>query len=222
MAFWEKEFPRKLSFGSSGGRTFFTTKNEGFGGFRNYVRNCQYPLGKWSITVRSQESANTALITDYDLFYNFFINVFGQADGFRFYAPGDHTATLETIGMGDGSNTTFQLTKNFVIGDRSFPIPVTKPIMSTILDYKGDALTDTVHVYLNGTPTSAWTLDSTTGVLTMTSPPANGVVVKWSGEYHIPVHFASDEWKAQIEESYAKGKQTIFNVASMPIEEMRV
>ena len=44
-------------------------------------------------------------------------------------------------------------------------------------------------IFLNGVATSAYTVDITTGIVTLTSTPANGVVVSWSGEFDTAMRF---------------------------------
>ena len=44
-------------------------------------------------------------------------------------------------------------------------------------------------VKLNTTPTTAYTIDNTTGIITFSAAPGAGVSVKWSGEYDTPMAF---------------------------------
>jgi uncharacterized protein (TIGR02217 family) len=105
----------------------------------------------------------------------------GCAVGFLFIPPRtrDYIATAQTIGTGDGATVNFQLkvrtqtTARFV--DRNIVYPVT----------------GTLVVYLNGTPTVAFTADYTTGIVTMTAAPTAGVVVTADFHYATPVRFTS-------------------------------
>lgn len=220
--FYEVEAPRQLSFGSAGGRMFSTTDNRGFSGWAQWNENWQFPLAQWTITIKSRQNPPSSLtLTDFDLFYQFFINMRGKARGFRFWAPGDNTGTNQAIGTGDGTTVTFQLQKTYSIFGDSIAIPITKPIMSTVVDYKGNALTDTVVVKDNGTPVSA-TVDVTTGQVTLASAPAAGHAVTADFQFHFPCHFMSDKWNGQVQTSYVRGGEMIVNVASMEIEEVRI
>lgn len=220
--FYEVEAPRAMSFGSAGGRTWSTTDNKGFSGWSQRNENWTFPLANWTITVKSRQNPPSALtLTDFDLFYQFFINMRGKARGFRFWAPGDNTATAEPIGTGDGTTTVFQLQKTYSIFGDSIAIPITKPIMSTVVDYKGNALTDTVVVKDNGSPVGV-SVDVTNGQVTLASAPAAGHAITWDGQFHFPVHFMSDKWNGQVEQSFVRGNEMLVNLASMEIEEIRV
>lgn len=220
MSFLEVEFPRQLSFGSAGGRGFFTTVNEGFSGWKQFNQNWFYPLAEWTVSVKSLQNSD-GRISDFATLYAFFLNMKGQANGFRFWAPADNTATGESIGTGDGTTTVFQLQKTYSIYSSSFAIPIKKPIMSTVHDYKGNALTDTVVAYVNATPTTV-TVDATTGQITFSSPPAIGAVITADFQFHFPVHFKTDKFNAQVQKSYVRGNEALFNLASVEIIEVRV
>lgn len=225
MSFLEIEFPRQLSFGSAGGRAFFTSENEGFSGWKQWNQNWEYPLADWTITVKSLQNSD-GRISDFETLYAFFLNMKGKANGFRFWAPADNTGTGEFIATGDGATTVFQLQKTYSISGASFAIPVTKPITSAIVDYQGNSLSGRPDysapvIYVNGTPTSV-TLDYTTGKITFGAAPAVGATITADFQFHFPVHFKTDKFNAQVEKSYARGKEAIFNLASIPIEEIRI
>lgn len=102
------------------------------------------------------------------------------------------TATDQALGAGDGTKKTFQLVKRYAFGSHSFSRPITRPEAGTIL------------VAVNGTPTtSGWTLDKSTGIVTFATAPANGAVLTWGGQFHVPVRFdcALDQtvWEGTIE-----------------------
>lgn len=226
MAFLEIEFPRQLSFGSAGGRGFFTTVNEGFSGWKQWNQNWTYPLAEWTINVKSLQNSD-GRISDFEALYAFFLNMKGRANGFRFWAPADNSATGQSIGTGDGATTQFQLQKTYSIYGNSFAIPVVKPIDSSVVDYQGNSLSSrsdyvAPKIYDNGSPASGWTLDPTTGLVTFSTAPASGHAITADFQFHFPVHFKTDKFNAQVEKSYVRGPAAIFNLASVAIEEVRI
>ncbi|MBJ3776401.1 DUF2460 domain-containing protein [Acuticoccus mangrovi] len=95
-------------------------------------------------------------------------------------------ATDVAIGTGDGSTTTFQLVKRY--GSVSpFVRTITKPVSGTVL------------VALAGVAqASGWSVDLTTGVITFTMAPANGVAVRAGYEFDCEVRFEADDIGADV------------------------
>lgn len=226
MAFYEVELSRQLSFGSAGGRAFSTSVNRGFSGWAQWNQNWTYPLAEWTINVKSLQNSD-GRITDFEALYAFFLNMKGQANGFRFWAPADNTGTGESLGTGDGAKTQFQLQKTYSIYGSSFAIPIVKPITSSVVDYQGNSLSlrsdySAPKVYDNGSPAAGWTLDPATGIVTFSVAPAAGHAITADFQFDFPVHFKTDKFHAQVEKSYVRGKAAIFNLASVDIEEVRI
>lgn len=91
--------------------------------------------------------------------------------------------------------------------------------MSTVKDFAGNYLTDTVKIYVGGTlqtHTTNWTIDATTGIVTFTGAhiPGGGTTITADGEYHIPTRFANDALERQIDQSAVIGGD---NTNSRPI-----
>jgi len=110
----------------------------------------------------------------------------GAADGFRMKDWSDYssaedggetvTDTDQEIGVGDGTETQFQLTKTYAAGTFEHIRNIRKPV------------TGTTVIALDGTPTaSGWTVDTTTGIVTFSAAPGLGVVVTAGYEYDVPV-----------------------------------
>lgn len=93
----------------------------------------------------------------------------------------DGTVTTQAAG-GSFALTTLtasvQLKKTYTLGSQSTIRPIVKPVSAT--------------VYANGVA-KAGTLDTTTGLFTPTSAWTAADVVTWTGEFDVPVTFASDE-----------------------------
>src|SRR6185369_5434185 len=92
----------------------------------------------------------------------FFLMVGGMADGFRFYDHLDCIAVNEPMVLSSGS--VWQLQKTYTLGGRTYVRPITKPITSSVIDYKGVNLTNTVSIQSGGTLVS---VDHQTGLATL-------------------------------------------------------
>lgn len=122
--------------------------------------------------------------TDDDLSLQAFINLFHVAGGrhttFRFRDWRDYSAEAQSLGTGDGSTTQFQLRRVYQLGASVRYRKVTRPVAGTVVGYK------------NGIASTA-SVDTSTGILTFASAPANGVAVTADFEFDLPVRFENDE-----------------------------
>lgn len=201
MAFHEVRFPIDISKGSSGGPqrvTDVVTLRSGFEQ-RNTI---------WSDSRRSYD-AGLGLRTLRDLYetIEFFEGRRGRLHGFRWrdwadYRSGnpldDPTEIDIVIGTGDGSQTQFQLTKTY---DATGPSPYTRDITKPV--------SGTVVVALDGSPTTAFTVDNTTGLVTMDSAPGSSVSVTAGFEFDVPVRFDQDNIEVNVEHFNAGAIPTI-------------
>lgn len=186
--FKEILFPANISYGSSGGPKFKTTIFTSDSGYEQ--RNID-----WS-NIRSEFDVSHGIKdqSQMDELTNFFMVVNGRAYGFRYKDWNDFSINLQQIGVGDGSTTTFQLVKTYTYVETAssttvtYTRRITKPSWSTI-----------AGVTVDGTPVPAdtgsphYTIDYTTGILTFSTAPGNGLVVAvGAAEFHIPVRFDDD------------------------------
>lgn len=182
-SFIEYQFPQGISYGSSGGPVYNTTVNITKSGMETRQVNWPSSRHKYNATygIRNQ--------VDFDAILKLFHACQGRAVGFRYKdwsdfkscdVTGTPSATDQLIGTGDGSTTTFQLVKNYTVGGVTVTRKIRKPV--------------TVLVALNDVAQgSGWTLDTTTGIVTFTNTPGNGVSVKAGYEFDVPVRFDVDE-----------------------------
>jgi uncharacterized protein (TIGR02217 family) len=90
-------------------------------------------------------------------------------------------ATDQQLGTGTGSLTTFALVKRYVSGAITHIRPITKPVAGTVL------------IALNGVnQATGWSVNTTTGIVTFTAAPANGVLVTAGFAFDVPVRFDTD------------------------------
>lgn len=131
-----------------------------------------------------------------------------RLDSFRFWNPLDYSTGTNTpsdtslslvtnadeqIGTGNASTTTFQLVKRYTNGVNTVTRNLTKPINGT------------VKVALDGVnQTSGWSVNYSTGIVTFTSAPGNGVDVTAGCQFNDEVRFESDDSSVSIE-SFERG-----------------
>lgn len=219
MSFFECEFPTQIAFMASGGPAFSTSVNEGFSGGEQRNRNWSLTRGVWTVDLhfKTQEF--------FDAVQAFFLVVGGQADAFRFKDHKDFKATNQHIGTGDNTTVAFQLVRNYVSGPRTYVRNIHKPIMSSITDFQGNALADTVKIYDNGVLkflTTDYTIDATTGVVTFIVAPVAGHNITADFQFHYPARFTSDELKGQVEPSNVSGGQALITWPNFEIREVKV
>lgn len=123
--------------------------------------------------------------------------VCGNSIGFLWVPPRtrDYTATTQVLGTGNGVQTQFQLVKK--VSTRNLSSTIVRSVQWNILYPLNNASAPVrpdgavVAVFLNGTPTAAFTVGAL-GVITMTSPPGTGVAVSATFQYATPVQFLSE------------------------------
>lgn len=110
----------------------------------------------------------------------------GRLYGFRFLDWTDYrsgvpgaapTATDQALGTGNGVRTQWPLIKRYSFAGEVFDRVITRPYGTTLIAVDGVAA---------GT---GWSVNVTTGVVTFTVAPANGKVLTWGGQFHVPVRF---------------------------------
>jgi len=103
----------------------------------------------------------------------------------------DYQAINEVFGEGDGVTLAFQLSKTSAFGSASYVRNITKPVVG-------------VSITVNGVATSA-TVDTTTGIVTFLVAPAAGSILRWTGEFRVPVRFNSDTLNTTIDNKSNQG-----------------
>lgn len=127
---------------------------------------------------------------------------------FRYRDHLDDRAEDEFFGLGDGTTTTFQLSKfseldGIVYQRRIYAIP-TEP--------------DDFEVYVNGVATTAYTLDRDRGVIEFDAAPAEDASLTWTGTFDVWVRFAQDWLPFSIDNLNAvNGSVDLIEVAPPPL-----
>jgi uncharacterized protein (TIGR02217 family) len=143
-----------------------TLKQEAVSGKSTRVQLWTFPRYQWEMTISAlrQGSIGGTAYTELANFQGFVNSVGGAAQSFYYDDPSDDAATTQFIGTGDGATTSFQLQRTL----GGFAEPVQSPTVS--------------QIFLNGTPTSAWTLGAG-GIVTFASAPGAGVSLTWTGSF---------------------------------------
>ena len=199
MSFTEVRFPDDIAAGSVGGPQYKTDVVRMKSGFEQRATRWGEGLSRYDVSygIRTKE--------DYQKVIEFFRARKGRAIGFRFKDWSDYKGTNEYIGTGDGSQTNFQLVKNYISGDDTETRPIKKPVQGT------------VRIFLDGVEqTSGWSCDYTTGMITFDTPPAQGVVVRATFEFDVPVRFDTDELMVTLK------LENIGAIPSIPLVEIRL
>jgi len=207
MAFHEIRFPDNISRGARGGPERRTQVVELASG--DEERNAS-----WANSRRRYDVAYGIRRTD-DLAAGvaFFEARNGRLHGFRYKDWADYKSSLpslaitptdQQIGIGTGSLTTFQLVKRYTSGAQSWTRTIVKPVAGTVLVALG-----TVE-QLTG-----WTLDTTTGVVTFTTAPGNGIIIRAGFEFDVPVRFDTDMLDVTLD------IERLGSITSIPLLEIR-
>ncbi|HVH76767.1 MAG TPA: DUF2460 domain-containing protein [Stellaceae bacterium] len=116
-------------------------------------------------------------LADWQNLLGFFLQRTGAWDTFLFDDGADDNVTGQALGAGDGSTEAFQLVRTL----GGFVEPILAP-------------NEVSAVYLNGVPqaSATWSVNSATGVLAFTTPPAAGAAISADFTYFWRCRFAQD------------------------------
>lgn len=209
-SFAEIRFPVDVSQGAQGGPRFSTSVITLSSGAEHRNINWSQARGEWDVSkgLQTQEQVETLL--------DFFAARGGRAYGFRFKdwvdyrlprwrtTPGD-IGPLPLLFTTNGTLATFQLVKVYGDAVASYRRPILKPVAGTLL------------LYNNGTPTFDFTVDTTTGIVTLgtTTRATTGRLITGSCEFDVPCRFDTDDMKISITTT------EIYAWSSIPIVEIR-
>ncbi|MBY0562886.1 MAG: DUF2460 domain-containing protein [Hyphomonadaceae bacterium] len=112
----------------------------------------------------------------------------GKLHGFRFRDPFDHKSCApsatpafadQSVGAGDGVRTVFALVKRYGTGDAAYVRPIAKPVAASVM-------IGVAGVQLS---TGAFSVNTTSGDVTLATPPASGAAVTAGFLFDTPVRF---------------------------------
>lgn len=182
MAFHEIRFPDDISYGSGGGPEFSTDIIITQGGFEQRNSNWANARAKYNVAHGVKTETQLAELIA------FFRARKGRAHGFRFKDWTDCKVTGQVIGTGNGTQTIFQLIKDYTSSNTE-----TRTIMKPV--------SGTVKIYVNAVlQTSGVTVNTTTGVITFSAAPAAATTISADAEFDVPVRFDTDRLSASLDQ----------------------
>jgi uncharacterized protein (TIGR02217 family) len=207
--FHEVRLPARLAFGCTGGierRTEVTSLASGF-----ERRSTPWAQGRRRYLIATA----TRPLDEAAQLVAFFEARRGRLAGFRFRDPADFkscapsaqpTASDQPLGTGDGERVVFLLIKTYGTGPDAVVRPIAKPVAGTVK-------VAVAGVTLAG---GAFTVEATTGQLTLSAAPAAGAAVTAGFEFDTPVRFDLDRLDLTME-GFAAAR-----VAACALVEVRV
>lgn len=170
MAFIERRLLDCVAYGTQGGPTWVTRRIRLKSGIIR--RNAQRSRPAYRYVVLYQNLNEE----DHYSIMEAFNACMGGVHGFRLRDWADYRATNEFVTVGTGVEQTVQLAKLYEFGNQNISRPI-KKLVSASLTANGSPITATVNL--------------NTGMATFTA--TNGHIVRWSGEFDVPVMFEQDE-----------------------------
>lgn len=207
MAFHEIRFPDSISRGAKGGPERRTRIVELASGDEERNASWANSRRRYDVSYGVRRADDLAAVVA------FFEARNGRLHAFRFKDWSDYKSCLpsaapaptdQIIGTGNGSATTFALTKTYASGAQSWARAIIKPVAGS------------VTVSLNGVPQGAgWSINTTTGIVTFAVPPATGAVIRAGFEFDVPVRFDTDELPVTLD------IERTGSIPSIPLIEVR-
>ena len=187
MSFFDQQFPTDISFGAIGGPEELTNVIVLGSGAESRRARWSEAGGAWNVA--------TGIKNDSDLqdLIAFWRIVRGKFRGFRFKEWLDYTSSIrniaptnsdQNIGTGDGTETSFQITKEYSFGGESVFRIILKPVVGTVL-----VAVDSV----SKTEGTDFLIDYSLGLIHFFAAPANGLAITCGYEFDNPARFKSDK-----------------------------
>jgi len=161
-SFTERQFPTKLSYGSSGGPGFKTSIFELDSGFVGGVSEWEKMRARYTVRLENATEENIYNLEDH------FYSMRGRAIGFRYKDWNDYKLADANFFVGDGTTKSFQIFKRYKSGTFKFDRILRKIVQGTLVTIKIDGVAKTYQTDF----VVAWN----TGIVTMNTAPALGTV----------------------------------------------
>jgi uncharacterized protein (TIGR02217 family) len=207
MAFHEIRFPDSISRGAKGGPERRTRIVELVSGDEERNASWANSRRRYDVSYGVRRADDLAAVVA------FFEARNGRLHAFRFKDWSDYKSCLpsaapaptdQIIGTGNGSVTTFALTKTYASGAQSWARAIIKPVAGT------------VTVSLNGIAQgSGWSVNTTIGIITFAVAPTIGAVIRAGFEFDVPVRFDTDELPVTLD------IERTGSIPSIPLIEVR-
>ena len=180
MPFIEERLPTDIQPVMSGGARFATDIKMARSGVEFRNRRWAEPLREYSLSFSARDMDDVLAILQ------FAYKTAGAFHGFRMKdwidyksCPPNQTFAFDdqSLGTGDGSTTVFNMNKSY---GPTYSRRIFKPVDGSVV------------VGIDGSETTQFTIDTTTGIITFNTAPSNGAALTWGGEFDVPVRFEED------------------------------
>lgn len=210
MAFHDTRFPTNLSYGSQGGPQRLTE-------IVTLANGHEERSTPWAHARRSYDAGfGLRSLADLEALIAFFEARSGQLHAFRWKDWTDYTSAPlgaalsvydQRLGLGDGVQTAYSLTKAYTSGAQTYLRPIKKPVAGTVIcAVGGDPQVLDVD----------FTADYASGIITFTRAPDIGAEVTAGFEFDVPVRFDTDSLQTSIA-AYNAGE-----LPNVPVIEVRI
>lgn len=189
--FHEVRFPLDISRGARGGPTRRTD-------IVTLASGREHRNARWAHSRRTFDAGyGVKTLAGLSAVVAFFEERRGRLVGFRWRDPldwtsapasGEPTPLDQVLGTGDGARTGFALVKRYGGPDAPYERPIAKPVAGSVR----------IAVAGSELASSAFTVDTTTGMVTLATAPAIGDVVTAGFAFDVPVRFDSDELDVEL------------------------
>jgi hypothetical protein len=166
--------PLSMSSGVKKSPVFNTLKQKSAAGITSAIALMPYPCWAFEVSlehVMGNEALATSIVAQ---FLGAYMATAGGAALWLFTDPQSNSVANAQFGVGNGTSTAFQLSRN-IYGQ---PDIIQK-------------LNGAPAIYVGGIHNATASVSST-GVVTFTTPPASGAVLTWTGFYFYAVRFSED------------------------------
>ena len=197
-----KYIPACETFGWVGGPEFMTRIVEMRNGRER--RNAEWANARhrFQLPYGNRKSSDYAKIKSHHLVCR------GRLHNFLYQDRLDHSAQAAVFGIAEAGQTAFQLGKTSELDGVSYFREVNclyRPDPAS----PGDALEVVPTIMVDGTPTTAFSIDPDTGAGEFDSPLTGGEILTWSGEFSIWVRYDNDHLPWSIDNRFASGSYAI-------------
>ncbi len=208
MAFHHIRFPLDISLGARGGpkrKTDIVTLASG----------AEERNQRWANSLRTYNAAyGIKSRSDMAEVLEFFEERRGRFHGFLWRDALDYTSSgsmnisvdNQQIGIGDGVEIQFQLTKTYGANFDPFERKITKPVVSSVL----------IKVGAIELANNEFFVEEATGMVTLNVAPANGEIIKAGFEFDVPVRFDIDHLDVELSSFDAA------NISNIPLVEVKI
>lgn len=197
-------FPPEISIGATGGPEYLTRILATAAGHEYRNVSWSSARGRWNVA----QGVKTA--DEKDQIIAFYRNRRGKAYGFRFKDWFDFRADMSVFGVGNGADTIFPIYKQYDDGVETLDRRIVMPVNNTVYT---DA--DPIEFFVDGSPAAVTSVNFRTGYVQFSSVPGNGTLLQWSGEFHVPARFDTDNLVATLTSN------AIYDWNDIPIVELR-